>query len=206
MGNLGRLGIRLMNESYGIFSNAKVVRQGQILPTENTFNGYYGALDHVLGDMKAATSVWNETFSILISAYPDVDSQSIRDFLDGDGGRRLGDVVIDGFIDNMGAAYDSLDEHPVIAPEAARMKRMLSAEIARQKWISKELERSPMSSTNGSLKSVESVLDRANYVWDVVRSEEKKKNWKERDQAMHDLQKTADVLSTVSRAWMAQRR
>lgn len=206
MGNLGRLGIRLMNESYGIFSNAKVVRQGQILPTENTFNGYYGALDHVLGDMKAATRVWNETFSILISAYPDVDSQSIRDFLDGDGGRRLGDVVIDGFIDNMGAAYDSLDEHPVIAPEAARMKRMLSAEIARQKWISKELEQSPMSSTNGSLKSVESVLDRANYVWDVVRSEEQKKNWKERDKAMHDLQKTADVLSTVSRAWMAQRR
>jgi hypothetical protein len=195
-----------MNESYGIFSNAKVVRQGQILPTENTFNGYYGALDHVLGDMKAATRVWNETFSILISAYPDVDSQSIRDFLDGDGGRRLGDVVIDGFIDNMGAAYDSLDEHPVIAPEAARMKRMLSAEIARQKWISKELEQSPMSSTNGSLKSVESVLDRANYVWDVVRSEEQKKNWKERDKAMHDLQKTADVLSTVSRAWMAQRR
>jgi hypothetical protein len=197
MGKLGRLGAQMM------MTEAAVKRQGQILPTENTTWGFYGTMDHALGGN--ANVVWNAMFAALMKAYPGVSSASIREFLDGKYGRHLGDALLDNFIEAMGKAYNPDSEDPIALPEPAKLTRILKATLDKQKWVAKEFS-GKTDAAGGSIDDVERAVGRVGTAWNEVKSSDLKKNWKERDAAMHDVQKAADQLLTAARAWMAQRR
>jgi hypothetical protein len=208
MGKLGRLGAQMMTEAKAIIPNAKTVRQGQILPTENTTWGYFGTIGHAVKSETDATSIWNETFKAIMSAFPNVSSQAIREFLDSTYGRHYGDAILDELIDKMGKAFDPDSEAPISVPAPAALKGILKASLAKLKWVEQELLRNAPGggAPNGTVQDVAGALKKVEAAWAEAQTQEKRKNWKERDAAMHVLQSEADRLATAARAWLAQRR
>lgn len=207
MGKLGQLGKQMMTEAKAITQNAKTVRQGQILPSDNTAWGFYGTISHALQDAKGTEAVWNTIFAMLMSEYPDASSQAIREFLDSKYGRHFADSVVDELIGDLGKRYNPDSDVPIPTPAPARMKAILKKAFdSSKKWVAKELTGDVAGMPTGTAQNVATTLQRVEAAWAEAQAQEKKKNWKERDAAMHTLQAEADRLATAARAWLAQRR
>lgn len=205
MGKLGRLGTQMMTEATAITQNAKAVRQGQILPSEKRDSGYFGRIEF---RFENADEIWAETFRVIMSEMPDVSSMAIRDYLDSKSGMHFGDLVA-GELKKTLPTPDSALYGRVFNPKMADVKRVVALVFGANPWMQKHLAeyaKDQEASTSGTMSSIGRWVDSVVNAFELAQDQEKKKNWKERDAALHDLQKAADQLLTTSRAWMAQRR
>jgi len=191
MGTLQKLGQRL--------EEATVKRQGQILPSEDQESGFFAAAMVVAAgqEVKSASVwadlVWRSAFSILVQEFQDVSSKAIREFLDSAQGQKFAEVALGTMPTDM-TVVQTITE----LRETAR----------RAGWVEKELRKFPgpvpaQAGTNLSLDKAKGRLDQA---WTAFIESEAKKNWKEREAAMHAFMDAADALLTSARAWFAQKR
>jgi hypothetical protein len=205
MGKLGRLGTQMMTEATAITQNAKAVRQGQILPSEKRDSGYFGRIEF---RFEGVDAIWAETFRMIMSEMPEVASTAIRNYLDSKSGSHFGDLVATELKKTL-PTPDSTLYGKVTEPSRADVKRIVASVFSNTAWVRKhigEYAKDQESSTSGTMSSIGRWVDSVVNAFELAQDQEKKKNWKERDAALHDLQKAADQLLTTSRAWMAQRR
>ncbi len=190
MGTLKTLGIRL--------EEAVTKRQGQVLPTENESWGYYGTMSGRATGSMGMTDVWREGFIAMLNAFPGVPSKAIREFLDDKEGRHFADAVLD----NMGGG-----EKPI---ESAPLKKSLKMVLGSARdggWIRKHMAKlagvQTIDAQAGTAAALAGLVKGVDDAWDDVKSQEQKKNWKQRDDAMHKLQKVVDVLKDGIMDWFS---
>lgn len=197
MGSIGVLGRKL---------DEAVNRQAQVLPTENTAWGFYGEMSRYNYDPKTIhgmNSVWHAAFTALIQAYQNIPSKAIRQFLDSRGGRHFAGAVLD----ELGGA--SADASPIDIRMLSKAVEAVIGSARDGAWIAREIEKISglsIGSPSGTPMSIGERVKDASKAWDEVKLQESKRNWKEREAAMHRLMDAADALLTETRAWFAQKR
>ncbi len=205
MGKLGRLGAQL-TEGVPAIPKAKAVRQGQILPPENLQGGFMGEIRKAF---KHPESVWNAFFRLVLAHDDEVYSEGVRKFLDSPAAVRTANALINATNPNYPERYYDKDELPLDIPNdlERKIKNVLFGDPWGLDHIRQFVWKLGTGPTEGkSLKEIEAALSNLNSAMESAKEEERKKNWKERDAAMHDVQRLADSLATAARAWMAQRR
>lgn len=205
MGKLGRLSTQL-TEGVPAIPKAKTVRQGQILPSENLRGGFMGEIGKAF---KHPETVWNAFFRLVLANVDDVYSEGVRKFLDSPAAVRTANALINATNPNYPERYYDQGELPLDIPNdlERKIKTMLFGDPWGRDYIQQFMWKLGAGPAEGnSLKEIETALSKLVGAVESAKEEERKKNWKERDAAMHDVQKAADQLLTTSRAWMAQRR
>ena len=192
---------RLSNQ----LTEAALKRQGQILPSDKRDYGYF---DRINFRFVHAEEIWAVTFGVIMSEMPDVPSAAIRDYLDSKSGMNFGELVAELIKKTSPIAY-SPGDGKVMPPNMAAVKRIVKSVFSNNAWIRKHIEaysKDQDVAPNGTMLDIEKLVDAVGGAFNLARQAEQKKNWKDRDLIMHDLQKMADGLSTAARAWLAQRR
>lgn len=187
--------------------NAKPVRQGQVLPTENEAWGFFGTMYTALkgdgdeADVHVVTGIWTAAFAAFMDVYPGIDSKVVREFLDSKGGRRFADMVVSDL-------SKQTDPWFAWASEPKRIRRVVNAILKDDqcKWVAKDLSvfaGTEIGIAHGGTGAIGVILGRATKAFSEVQSQEARKNWKERADAMKDLMTAADALASATRAWFA---
>jgi hypothetical protein len=179
-------------------TEAAFKRQGQILPSEKRDHGYF---ERIAFRFENADEIWAETFRMIMSEMPDVSSVAIRDYLDSKSGSHFGDLVAQELKKTMSAS--------AMQPKMANVKRVVALVFGYNPWMRKhigEYSKDQEVSPSGTMVDIGKMVGVLSDAFVSAMAHEKRRNWKERDAAMHDVQKAADRLLTASRAWMAQRR
>lgn len=191
MGNLRDLGRQL--------EEATVKRQGQILPSEDQDAGFYKATSVVAQGRKADDArvwtdmMWRAAFKTFMDEYPDAPIKAIREFLDSKHGAHLAEVALGTMADDLTITVAHRD---------------LRAAIRTLTWVPRELGAfiADTAATASSAAEMKTLVDRIQKIQAEAAAQEVKKNWKEREAAMHALMGEADALLTCVRAWFAQKR
>jgi hypothetical protein len=194
-----------MRRLSGLLTEATIKRQGQILPTEQRDYGYFGRIEF---RFENADAIWAETFRLIMSEMPDVSSAAIRNYLDSKSGMNFGDLVAAELKDTL-PTPDTAAYGRVFNPKMADVKRVVASVFGKNAWVRKHVEayaKDQEAATSGTMSDIGRWVIAVVDDFELAQDQEKKKNWKQRDAALHSLQKAADQLLTTSRAWMAQRR
>ena len=194
-----------MRRLSGLLTEATMKRQGQILPTEQRDYGYFGRIKF---RFENADEIWAETFRMIMSEMPDVSSAAIRNYMDSKSGANFGDLVAVELKDTL-PTPDSALYGRVFNPRMADVKRIVASLFGKLAWVRQHIEayaKDQEAATSGTMSDIGRWVIAVVDDFELAQDQEKKKNWKQRDAALHSLQKAADQLLTTSRAWMAQRR
>lgn len=190
MGTLGTLGRKL--------EEATVKRQGQVLPTENGESGFHGATMVVASARGDDARVWSEmvwrgVFQAIMEEFPDASPKATREFLDSKHGTHLAEVAL-------GISPENLNITVAL--------RNLRSAIRTLTWVPRELGAfvADAASRASSVTEMKTLVDRIREIQAEAADQEAKKNWKEREAAMHALMAETDALLTCVRAWFAQKR
>jgi len=201
----GQDAMTTMRTLIGRLEEATMKRQGQILPTEQRDYGYFGRIKF---RFENADEIWAETFRMIMSEMPDVSSAAIRNYMDSKSGANFGDLVAVELKDTL-PTPDSALYGRVFNPRMADVKRIVASLFGKLAWVRQHIEayaKDQEAATSGTMSDIGRWVIAVVDDFELAQDQEKKKNWKQRDAALHSLQKAADQLLTTSRAWMAQRR
>jgi len=190
MGTLSKLGQRL--------EEATVKRQGQVLPSEDQESGFHKAVSVVAAGRGDDASTWVElvwrgAFSVIMDEFPEASPKATREFLDSKHGTHLAEVVL-----------GTMPDHMTLVAALRDLRRAVQTLT----WVPGELQKFMVDASTrvGSVKEMKFIVDRIGKIWAEAADQETKKNWKEREAAVHALMGEADSLLTCVRAWFAQKR
>ena len=194
-----------MRRLSGLLTEATMKRQGQVLPSEKWDQGYMGQVQFRFDN---ADVIWTQTFRLIMSEMPDVSSAAIRNYLDSKSGAHFGELVAEELRKTFPTPDSSL-YNKVTQPSLADVKRVVASLFGKLAWVRQHIEayaKDQEAATSGTMSDIGRWVIAVVDAFELAQDQEKKKNWKQRDAALHSLQKAADQLLTTSRAWMAQRR